>query len=129
VPDVGELAAALEKALGGTADVVIDPVFGVAASAATRVLGPGGRLVNLGGAATDLAELSSSVLRSRSVDILGYTNNALTAAQRADAVTAIAEQAAHGALAVEHTALPLTAATEGWRRTADGAGGRIVLVP
>ena len=128
VPDAGELAAAVEKALGGTADVVIDPVFGVAASAACRVLGPGGRLVNLGGASGDLAELSSSVLRSRSVDVLGYTNNALTPAQRAEALTAVVGQAARGALAVAHAVLPLTDVEEGWRRVAEG-GPRVVLDP
>jgi NADPH:quinone reductase-like Zn-dependent oxidoreductase len=129
VADPGELAAALEEALGGTADVVIDPVFGVAASAACRVLGPGGRLVNLGGASGDLAELSSSVLRSRYVDVLGYTNNALTPAQRAEALTAVVGQAARGALAVAHAVLPLAEIAEGWRRTADGAGGRVVHLP
>jgi NADPH:quinone reductase-like Zn-dependent oxidoreductase len=128
--DAHELATALEKALGGTADVVIDPVFGVAASAASRVLGPGGRLVNLGGAAGDLAELSSSVLRSRYVDVLGYTNNALSPHQRAEALTAIAAQAARGALAVESTVLPLARVADGWRQTADGAvAGRVVVVP
>jgi NADPH:quinone reductase-like Zn-dependent oxidoreductase len=126
--DVDAVAAALTAALDGTADVVIDPVFGVAATAASRVLGPGGRLVNLGGASGDLAELSSSVLRSRFVDVLGYTNNALTAQQRAEALTAVVEQAARGALAVDHTVLPLAEVAEGWRRTAQGSR-RIVVVP
>ena len=126
--DVDAVAAALGAALDGTADVVIDPVFGVAATAASRVLGPGGRLVNLGGASGDLAELSSSVLRSRFVDVLGYTNNALTAQQRAEALTAVVEQAARGALSVEHTVLPLAEVAEGWRRTAAGSR-RVVLAP
>jgi len=126
--DVDAVAAALGAALDGTADVVIDPVFGVAATAASRVLGPGGRLVNLGGASGDLAELSSSVLRSRFVDVLGYTNNALTAQQRAEALTAVVEQAARGALSVDHTVLPLAEVTEGWRRTAAGSR-RVVLAP
>jgi NADPH:quinone reductase-like Zn-dependent oxidoreductase len=126
--DVDGVTAALTAALDGTADVVIDPVFGIAATAASRVLGPGGRLVNLGGASGDLAELSSSVLRSRYVDVLGYTNNALTALQRAQALTAVVEQAARGALAVDHTVLPLRAVAEGWRQTAEG-GRRVVLVP
>ena len=51
--DVDELAARLTDATGGGVDVVLDPVFGVAATAALRVLAPGGRLVNLGGAAGD----------------------------------------------------------------------------
>ena len=40
--------------------------------------GPGGRLVNLGGASGDTAVFSSAGLRSRSAAVLGYTNNALT---------------------------------------------------
>jgi len=128
--EVDALAAALEEALGGTAHVVIDPVFGTAASAASRVLGPGGRLVNLGGASGDLAELSSSVLRSRYVDVLGYTNNALSPQQRAEALGAIAAQAARGALAVDTTVLPLSRVAEGWRQTAEGAAaGRVVVTP
>jgi NADPH:quinone reductase-like Zn-dependent oxidoreductase len=126
--DVDALAAGLTAALAGTADVVIDPVFGVAATAASRVLGPGGRLVNLGGASGDLAELSSSVLRSRYVDVLGYTNNALTPEQRATALTAVVEQAARGALSVDHAVLPLAEVADGWRRTAEGSR-RIVVVP
>jgi NADPH:quinone reductase-like Zn-dependent oxidoreductase len=126
--DVDAVAAALTAALDGTAEVVIDPVFGIAATAASRVLGPGGRLVNLGGASGDLAELSSSVLRSRFVDVLGYTNNALTAEQRAQALTAVVEQAARGALSVDHAVLPLADVAEGWRRTGDG-GRRVVVVP
>jgi NADPH:quinone reductase-like Zn-dependent oxidoreductase len=126
--DADALAAALSAALDGPADVVVDPVFGVAATAACRVLGPGGRLVNLGGASGDLAEFSSSVLRSRSIDVLGYTNNALTPEQKAQALTAVVEQAARGALAVEHAVRPLAEVGEGWLRTAEG-GRRVVLVP
>ena len=61
-------------------DLVLDPLFGVpAAAAAARVLAPGGRLVNLGGAAGDSARSPPPTLRSRTASVLGYTNNALTA--------------------------------------------------
>ena len=76
--DADGLAVELLEALGGPADVVLDPVFGVAATAASRVLADGGRLVNLGGASGDEAVFSSTVLRSRLASVLGYTNNALT---------------------------------------------------
>ena len=82
---VDELTARFQDACNGKADVVVDPVFGIAATAAVRVLGERGRLVNLGGASGDVAEFSSAVLRSRSIDVLGYTNNALTPAERAAA--------------------------------------------
>ena len=63
--DVDRLAGELSEALGGGADVVLDPVFGPAATAAGRVLAERGRLVNLGGAAGDTATFSSASLRSR----------------------------------------------------------------
>jgi NADPH:quinone reductase-like Zn-dependent oxidoreductase len=91
------------------------------------VLAPGGRLVNLGGASGDTAELSSAVLRSRSADVLGYTNNALTPAQRAAAVDAVLAHAAAGRLAVEHEVLPMSRVAEAWERTAAG-GTRQVLI-
>jgi NADPH:quinone reductase-like Zn-dependent oxidoreductase len=128
--DADALAAAFAEASGGRVDVVVDPVFGVAATAASRVLAERGRLVNLGGASGDLAEFSSAVLRSRSADVLGYTNNALTPVQRAAAVTAVAEHAAAGRIAVAHEVLPLADAGAAWRRQAAGdAGVRLVLTP
>ena len=110
-------------------DVVLDPVFGAPAVAAFQVLADGGRLVNLGGAAGATAEFNSALLRSRSAALLGYTNNALTPGQRADALTAVLELAAAGRLSVEHELLPLAECTIGWQRTAAGAGTRLVLIP
>jgi NADPH:quinone reductase-like Zn-dependent oxidoreductase len=126
--DVDALARRLREASGGDVDVVVDPVFGTAAAAASRVLAPGGRLVNLGGAGGDTAEFSSSVLRGRSASVLGYTNNALTPAQRADAVGAVLGHAAAGRLAVEHEMLPLSRIDQAWATTAAG-GIRQVVVP
>src|SRR4051812_49884262 len=47
--DVDALTGRLADALGGSVDVVVDPVFGPAATAASRLLANGGRLVNIGG--------------------------------------------------------------------------------
>ena len=128
--DVDALAAALREAAGGSVDVVVDPLFGAPATAAVRVLAEGGRLVNLGGSSSDAATFSSAVLRSRSLEILGYTNNSLTPEQRRDALTAVLEQAAAGHLRVAHEAWPLARAGEAWARQASSdASGRLVLVP
>jgi NADPH:quinone reductase-like Zn-dependent oxidoreductase len=128
--DAEALAARFAEAAGGPVHVVVDPVFGVAATAAARVLADGGRLVNLGGASGDTAEFSSSVLRSRSAEVLGYTNNALTPDQRAAAVTAVAEHAAAGRLSVAADVRPLGEVAEAWRRQAGGdPGTRLVLTP
>ena len=128
--DVDSLTARFQDACNGKADVVVDPVFGIAATAASRVLAEGGRLVNLGGASGDAAQFSSSVLRSKSLQVLGYTNNALRPQERAAAVTAVAGHAAEGRLAVAHEVLPLDQVADAWRRQASGqAGVRLVLTP
>jgi NADPH:quinone reductase-like Zn-dependent oxidoreductase len=128
--DVDSLTARFQDAVGGSVDVVVDPVFGAAATAASRVLAPYGRLVNLGGASGDRAEFSSAVLRSRTVDVLGYTNAAITAEQRARALEAVFRQAAEGRLRVAHEVVPLAAVDEAWRRQTEGtAPVRLVLTP
>ncbi|RBY87836.1 zinc-binding dehydrogenase [Blastococcus sp. TF02A-30] len=128
--DADALADRFRAALDGRLDLVVDPVFGVAATAASRVLSDGGRLVNLGGASGDVAEFSSAVLRSRTAAVLGYTNNALTPDQRRAALTAVAEHAAAGRLAVAHERVPLADVATAWRRQATGDPGvRLVLTP
>jgi NADPH:quinone reductase-like Zn-dependent oxidoreductase len=127
--DTDALTAAFSAA-GGPVDVVVDPVFGAAATAASRVLAPRGRLVNLGGASGDVAEFSSAVLRSRSAEVLGYTNATLTAEQRSAALEAVLGHAAAGRLSVASEQLPLAEVGAAWRRQAAGqAGARLVLTP
>jgi NADPH:quinone reductase-like Zn-dependent oxidoreductase len=128
--DVDRLTDRLKEAVGGSVDVVVDPVFGVAATAASRVLAPFGRLVNLGGAGGDVAEFSSAVLRSRTASVLGYTNAMLTPEQQRAALDAVLGHAAAGRLAVAHQRLPLAGVGEAWRRQAAGdTGVRLVLTP
>lgn len=128
--DTDALEARFREALRGRLDVVVDPVFGVAATAASRVLSAGGRLVNLGGASGDSAAFSSAVLRAKSAAVLGYTNNALSPVQRRDALTEIARHAAAGDLAVAQEQVPLAKVAAAWRRQATGEPGvRLVLTP
>lgn len=124
-----QLVADLGTACAGSADVVVDPLCGLPSTAAARVLGPHGRLVNLGSAAGPTASWDSATLRSRSASILGYTNNDLTSAQRRDALLAVVRHAAEGSLSVAHERVPLEEAARGWERQATGtASGRVVLI-
>jgi NADPH:quinone reductase-like Zn-dependent oxidoreductase len=128
--DVERLGSRLRDAAGGDVHVVLDPVFGAPATAASRVLAAGGRLVNLGGASGDEAVFSSSVLRSRSASVLGYTNNALSPDQRSDALAAVLEHATTGRITLAYDSQPLSTVEEAWHRQARGDGGpRLVLVP
>jgi NADPH:quinone reductase-like Zn-dependent oxidoreductase len=124
----GALAARLIEAGGGPVDVVIDPIFGEPAAAAAMALGHWGRLINIGGASNDIAEFSSAGLRGRSIGILGYTNNAISAEQRADALTNVLAMAERGMALVNHRILPLDDCAQAWS-AARGSGPRIVLAP
>ncbi|MGH3343553.1 MAG: zinc-binding dehydrogenase, partial [Carbonactinosporaceae bacterium] len=128
--EVDGLTARLLEACDGPVDLVLDPLFGVPAAAALRTLRPHGRLVNLGSSAGETGPLDSATLRSRSLRVLGYTNNELTATQRAEGLTTVVQHAAAGRLLVDYDALPLDDAAAGWARQASGqASRRVVLTP
>ncbi|HEX4685639.1 MAG TPA: zinc-binding alcohol dehydrogenase family protein [Nocardioides sp.] len=126
--DLDAVAAALAE--HGPYDVALDPVFDIGSTAASQNLAEFGRLVNLGGAGSDLATYSSAVLRSRSAAVLGYTNNALTADQRRDAITQVLGHAAAGRIRIQYDVRPLAEVEQAWSMIAAGqAQGRTVLVP
>jgi NADPH:quinone reductase-like Zn-dependent oxidoreductase len=124
----GELAERLAAALDGPLDVVIDPLFGVPATAAAGLLGPRGRLVNLGSSAGETAILGSAHLRSHTAAVLGYTNNDITRDQRAQALRDVLRHAAAGSIEVSHEAVGFGDAPDAWTRQAQGlAKQRLVL--
>ena len=127
-PDVATLSPLLAEP--GPFDRVHDPVVGPSAIAAARVLAPGGRLVNLGGASDDEATFSSAGLRSRSASVLGYTNNSLSAGQRAEAIGSVLTGAAAGRIRMQYAECPLADVEDVWRREmAVRPGARCVLLP
>jgi hypothetical protein len=70
------------------------------------------------------------VLRSRTASILGYTNNALTADQRREAIAAVLGHAAAGRIRIQYDVRPLAEVEPVWARHVAGqAGLRSVLVP
>ncbi|WP_433789263.1 quinone oxidoreductase family protein [Actinoplanes sp. CA-252034] len=120
---LGATATTIEH-LDGPADLVVDPVFGEPAAAALRVLRPGGTLVNLGSSAGATAPIDSATLRSRSLRVVGYTNNALSPARRATMISEIAAHATAGRLTVAHEAVPVTGIADAWAR--QGSGRRVL---
>lgn len=127
--DVGEISKRIAHACDGPLHLVIDPVWGLPAEAALRVLASEGRLVNIGSAAGPVARLESAIVRSRLHAILGYTNNALTHEQKAEALTAIIAQAVAGRCTVERETVPLAQVAEAWKRQATFARRKLILVP
>jgi NADPH:quinone reductase-like Zn-dependent oxidoreductase len=128
--DARELTATMRDACEGDADLVVDPVYGVAATAALRALGPRGRLVNLGSAAAESASFDSATIRSRNLSVMGYTNATLTVAETAESIRTVFELAADGRLSVAYRAVPLDDVGVEWSRQLSGEGSeRIVLRP
>ncbi|MGH8866387.1 MAG: quinone oxidoreductase family protein [Actinomycetes bacterium] len=123
-----DLAARVADVCDGGADVVIDPLCGLPASAALRLLAPGGRFVNLGSSAGDTATFLSATIRSRSARVLGYTNNELSSEQRAEALSSVLQHAADGRLSVDHEVTPLGGTPEAWDRQARGVAERRIVV-
>ncbi|HET8971232.1 MAG TPA: zinc-binding alcohol dehydrogenase family protein [Candidatus Nanopelagicales bacterium] len=123
--DVDSLAARMAAGCAGPVDLVLDPLFGVPAAAALRNLRGGGLLVNLGSSAGETAPIDSSTLRSRQLQIRGYTNSELSTEQRRDALIHIAGEVVAGRLTVDHERVALADVTDAWHRT----GPRVVLVP
>jgi NADPH:quinone reductase-like Zn-dependent oxidoreductase len=127
--DVDGLAERIRAAAHGPVDVVLDPVGGDASTAALLVLAEHGRLVHLGASGGPTATFSSAALRSGSHSILGYTNNALTSAQKAEALTAVLELAAAGRCTVTYETVGLDAVADAWTRAGGTPDGRLVVVP
>lgn len=127
--DVDEISQRIAAACAGPVHLVIDPVWGLPAQAAARVLSPQGRLVNIGSAAGPTARFESAIVRSRLHAILGYTNNALTNEQKAAALSDILAHAAAGRCTVEREMVPLTQAALAWERQRTSARRKLILVP
>ena len=127
--DVNVISRRIESACEGPLHLVIDPVWSLPAEAAVRVLAYEGRLVNFGSAAGSVARFESATLRSKLLNILGYTNNALTHEQKAEALKEILTHAAAGRCTVERETVPLARVAEAWERQASIARRKLILVP
>src|SRR5215470_15508522 len=124
--DVDEISRRIAAACEGPLHLVIDPVWGLPAEAAVRVLATEGRLVNFGSAASPTALFESATIRSRLHAILGYTNNALTHEQKAQALTQILTHAAAGRCTVEREMVPLEQVAQAWERQAASARRKLI---
>src|SRR5436309_2492459 len=127
--NVDEISKRIATACEGPLHLIIDPVWGLPAEAAVRVLATEGRLVNIGSAAGSTMRFESAILRSRLHAILGYTNNALTYEQKAEALTEILTHAAAGRCTVERETVPLARVAEAWERQASVSRRKLILVP
>jgi NADPH2:quinone reductase len=70
--------------------------------------------------AAPAARFDSATLRSRSLQLLGYMNNALTTAQRARALQDVVALAVDGRLSVDCDQVPLADLAAAWSQQAAG---------
>ncbi|MGZ4360270.1 MAG: quinone oxidoreductase family protein [Gaiellaceae bacterium] len=128
-PGIEELAERFREAAGGELEVVIDPLWGLPASAALLALGSEGRLVNLGQSAGATIELPSAVVRGRARAILGHFNGIVPPEKWRQAYLALLEHALHGELEVAREVVPLDRIAEAWSRQAASPNRKLVLCP
>ena len=123
-----QLAAELREAAGGDGfDLVLDPLWGEPAVAALAALKPFGRLAQIGQSADANATLSSSAVRAKPVEIVGYTNYTAGEERKAAAYARMAAHAAAGEIKVPVERVSLDAVPELWGRS--GTGRKLVVVP
>jgi NADPH:quinone reductase-like Zn-dependent oxidoreductase len=127
--DPESLPDALTGAAENRLDVVVDPLWGEPALAALKAAGNWARFVQLGQSAGAEVSIPSSVIRGKSLSILGHTNFAVPPEVRAEAYAEMTRHAAAGDLRVDVERIPLEKVEEAWEKQKASPNHKIVLVP
>jgi NADPH2:quinone reductase len=121
----GELRDASDDGI----DVVLDPLWGEHAAAATEAMNVNGRLVVLGQSAGQESTLDSGVVRGKALQVLGHANAMTGPEVKHAAYRAMCDHAAAGRLKVEYEELPLDDVAAAWERQAASPHVKLILVP
>jgi NADPH:quinone reductase len=125
-----DLVEAIRAAFAGDGPTyVFDPLWGAPAAAAVQAAAPNATLVNLGQSAGATAELASGPVRFKGLSILGHTNYAVPPDELADHFRRLVGHAVAGEIHLDVETVPLESVADAWRRQADGAGTKLVVVP
>ena len=128
--DADDLVEAMKDAFGGEGpNYVFDPLWGEPASAAVQAAVPWATVVNLGQSAGATSELASAAVRFKSLSILGHTNFAVPPDELAEHYRRLVEHVVAGDIRFEVERVPLESVADAWRRQAEGAGTKLVVVP
>jgi NADPH:quinone reductase-like Zn-dependent oxidoreductase len=125
--DPAALAKAVVEAAGGPVDVVMDLLWGEPGLAGVMAAGIGARLVIIGDKAGPTLALPAGLLRSRQLEVRGYTNLALPASEQHAALTSLLKHAAAGRLQMEHETFPLDQLATAWQRQADSPHRKLLI--
>jgi NADPH2:quinone reductase len=127
--DAADLAEAFRAAAGGDGPtVVIDPLWGEPAVAALEAAAPGARIVHVGQSAGGTAEIPSSVVRGKQLEILGYSNLEVPSEVRRAAYLELVGCAAAGEITFPLETYPLERIAEAWERQASGYPGAKIVI-
>jgi len=130
IDDAEDLTKALEEAVDGDLNVTIDFLWGEPAVAAMEAAGKDARHVELGNMAGLEITFPAPLIRSKHLDIRGFSVALPPIDKRREAYMALTTHAADGEIDVEHEAVPLDNVAEAWERQQQPSGGpKIVLVP
>ena len=125
-----DLVEAFKDAFGGEGpSYVFDPLWGEPAAAAVQAAAPRATIVNLGQSAGANAELASAAVRFKSLSILGHTNFAVPVDELAEHYRRLVAHAVAGEIRLDVERIPLDSVADAWRRQAEGAGTKLVVVP
>jgi NADPH:quinone reductase len=124
----GDLADRFRAACGGEGPtLVVDPLWGEPARAATEAAAPRARIVHMGQSAGPEATLASSIVRSKELSILGYTNFRLTPDERIAAYGDLVSHVAAGRIEIDVETFPLEHVADAWQAQQSGVKAVVVL--
>jgi NADPH2:quinone reductase len=126
----GDLVAAFREAFDGAGpSYVFDPLWGEPGEAAVLAAAPNARIVNLGQSAGATATVSSEAVRFKGLSILGMSVYGVPYDALAEQYRRLVGHAIAGDIRLDVERVPLESVAEAWRRQAEGAGVKLVIVP
>ena len=125
-----DLVTAFKDAFGGDGpSYVFDPLWGPPVEAAVQAAVPFATIVNLGQSAGATAELASGPVRFKCLSIIGHTNFAVPHDELVEHYARLVGHATAGEIVLDVERVPLEDVADAWRRQAEGAGTKLVVVP
>jgi NADPH2:quinone reductase len=123
-----DLAAAFAGAFGAEGpNVVIDFLWGAPFAAALEAAAPGALAVHVGQSAGAASTLRSPVVRGKQLEVLGYSNFALSHEAFEAGYTELLEEVASGRVEIDVETFPLERVAEAWQRQASGRAPKVVV--
>lgn len=126
--DGDDLVDRIRAACGGDGPtLVVDPLWGEPARIVSEAAAPRARIVHMGQSAGPEATLASSVVRSKELSILGYSNFRLTSDERIAAYGDLTGHVAAGRIEIDLQTFPLERVADAWQAQQEGIKAVVVL--